>query len=278
VRDQISPFHAHGLRRVYASAASDLGYAEHRRALGAGFIIIATVAYVDTVTLFHRGMCPRHDLSWLRARFGRRMIMKRCEEPGNAFCGGLITLHQPDIETLQRLNSIPKQRFMVSAVHIAVDFICPDQGQAKLAAAFLGRAAVQKWHRRNHHSHRERNTHYWRQERSTRNIAVYGDRASKTGEGPCCHVELRFTRAAACRRAGLDLNDLLDGPNVSRLLNSQARIAPIVIDERIVIESTEEDIYLVLDGVRMAKRGKPGTPEEETWIYLKPGSPERHQP
>ena len=45
--------------------------------------------------------------------------------------------------------------------------------------------------------------------------------------------------------------------------------------ERIVIESTEEDIYLVLDGVRMAKRGKPGTPEEETWIYLNPGSPER---
>jgi len=45
--------------------------------------------------------------------------------------------------------------------------------------------------------------------------------------------------------------------------------------ERIVIESTEEDIYLVLDGVRMAKRGKPGTPEQETWIYLKPGSPER---
>jgi hypothetical protein len=45
--------------------------------------------------------------------------------------------------------------------------------------------------------------------------------------------------------------------------------------ERIVIESAEEDIYLVLDGVRMAKRGKPGTPEQETWIYLKPGSPER---
>lgn len=45
--------------------------------------------------------------------------------------------------------------------------------------------------------------------------------------------------------------------------------------DRIIIETTEEDIYLVLDGVRMAKRGKPGTPEQETWIYLKPGSPER---
>ena len=45
--------------------------------------------------------------------------------------------------------------------------------------------------------------------------------------------------------------------------------------DRIIIETTELDIYLVLDGVRMAKRGKPGTPEQKTWIYLKPGSPER---
>ena len=86
---------------------------------------------------------------------------------------------------------------------------------------------MQKWHRRNHQTHRERNTHYFRQERSTRNIAIYGDREFKTGEGPCCHLEMRFTRAAACRRAGLDLHHLLHGPDVSQLLNGQARIAPI---------------------------------------------------
>ena len=136
-------------------------------------------------------------------------------------------MHQPDVETLERLRAIAKRPFVVNAVHIAVDFICPDQAQAKLAAEFLGRAAVQKWHRRNHSSHRERNTHYLRRGGSTRNIAVYGDRKSKTGEGPCCHVEMRFTGADACRRAGLDLNKLLDGPDVLRLLESQARIAPI---------------------------------------------------
>jgi hypothetical protein len=38
---------------------------------------------------------------------------------------------------------------------------------------------------------------------------------------------MRFTSAAACRRAGLDLNHLIDGPDVPRLLNGQARIAPI---------------------------------------------------
>ena len=191
------------------------------------FTVTATVAYVDTLTLFHRGMFPGDELSWLRTRFGRRMILESCKAPRNAFCGGLITLHQPDVETLERLIALPKQGFVVSAVHIAVDFICADQGHAKGAAEFLERAAVQKWHRRNHHSHREKNTHYWRQKRSTRNIAVYGDRKSKTGEGPCCHVEMRFTGADACRRAGLDLKHLLEGPDVLGLLNSQARIAPI---------------------------------------------------
>ena len=38
---------------------------------------------------------------------------------------------------------------------------------------------------------------------------------------------MRFTGADACRRAGLDLNKLFDGPDALRLLESQARIAPI---------------------------------------------------
>ena len=38
-----------------------------------------------------------------------------------------------------------------------------------------------------------------------------------------------------------------------------------------MIERTDTDIFLVLDGVRIAKRGEPGTPEEESWIYLEPG-------
>jgi hypothetical protein len=188
------------------------------------FTATATVAYVDTIRLFYRGMFPGDQLSWLRARFGRRMFLESWKAPVR---GGHVTLHQPDVESLERLRAIAKRPFVVNAVHIAVDFICPDQEQAELAAAFLGRAVLQKWHRREHSSHRERNTRYCRRGRSTRNIAVYGDRESKTGEGPCCHVEMRFTSADACERAGLDLNNLLDGLDVLGLLNSQARIAPI---------------------------------------------------
>ena len=42
------------------------------------------------------------------------------------------------------------------------------------------------------------------------------------------------------------------------------------VDE-LIIENEGEDIYVVADGVRIAKRGPPGTLQAETWISLKPG-------
>jgi hypothetical protein len=38
-----------------------------------------------------------------------------------------------------------------------------------------------------------------------------------------------------------------------------------------IVEITKTDIYVVCDGVRIAKRGKPGTPQAKTWIALEPG-------
>jgi hypothetical protein len=37
------------------------------------------------------------------------------------------------------------------------------------------------------------------------------------------------------------------------------------------VEITKQDIYVVYDGVRIAKRGKPGTHQAKTWISLEPG-------
>jgi hypothetical protein len=37
------------------------------------------------------------------------------------------------------------------------------------------------------------------------------------------------------------------------------------------VECTEEDMYVVFDGVRIAKRGKPNTPQAKAWISLQPG-------
>jgi hypothetical protein len=40
-----------------------------------------------------------------------------------------------------------------------------------------------------------------------------------------------------------------------------------------VVEVTEAgtDTFVVLDGVRIAKRGRPNTPQAGTWILLQPG-------
>ena len=38
-----------------------------------------------------------------------------------------------------------------------------------------------------------------------------------------------------------------------------------------VIESDGADLFVVFDGVRIAKRGRPNTPQARTWIALEPG-------
>jgi hypothetical protein len=37
------------------------------------------------------------------------------------------------------------------------------------------------------------------------------------------------------------------------------------------IESDGTDVFVVLNGVKIAKRGYPGTPQSKTWIPLEPG-------
>ena len=38
-----------------------------------------------------------------------------------------------------------------------------------------------------------------------------------------------------------------------------------------VVEETETDTFVVLDGVRTAKPGRPNTPQVGTWVPLQPG-------
>jgi hypothetical protein len=37
------------------------------------------------------------------------------------------------------------------------------------------------------------------------------------------------------------------------------------------LEVTRDDIFIVYDDRRVAKRGKPGTPQAKTWVSLEPG-------
>ncbi|MGB6540585.1 MAG: hypothetical protein WBF03_06875 [Xanthobacteraceae bacterium] len=36
-------------------------------------------------------------------------------------------------------------------------------------------------------------------------------------------------------------------------------------------ETGFDEMYVVLDGVRIAKRGRPDTPQAQTWVSLEPG-------
>jgi hypothetical protein len=41
--------------------------------------------------------------------------------------------------------------------------------------------------------------------------------------------------------------------------------------ERAMIESDGSDLFVVFDGKRIARRGRPGTPQARTWVSLEPG-------
>jgi hypothetical protein len=37
------------------------------------------------------------------------------------------------------------------------------------------------------------------------------------------------------------------------------------------VEVTDTDMFVVFKGKRIARRGKPGTPEARTWVTIEPG-------
>jgi hypothetical protein len=202
---------------------------------GTAFVINDAIAYLDSLTLFFWQAPGRDLLGSLRKSYQRHLIVKAYQVPRRRFAGRRrgghsrrwhVTIHQPEPETLASLSSMHR-KFAVHAVHVAIDFLCPDPAQADLATAFLRRGVVQKWRRRHQLSHSEANTTYWSVNRKARrNIALYGDRLSKTGFGACSHFEMRFTGAAACKRAGLgDLSSLMRGIDAMALLKHQTRLA-----------------------------------------------------
>jgi hypothetical protein len=133
------------------------------------FVINDAIAYLDSLTLFFWHAPGRDLLGALRKSYQRRLIVKAYQVPRRSFAGRRrgghskrwhVTIHQPALETLASLSSVHR-KFAVHAVHVAIDFLCPDPAQADLATAFLTRGVVQKWRRRTQLSHSEANTRYW---------------------------------------------------------------------------------------------------------------------
>ncbi len=192
---------------------------------GTGFVVTDAVAYVDSLVLYCWRPLPKGVVGSLRQQYGRRLLVEEYVIPRLRRSCWFVTIQQPKTATLNFLRTIQQDRFVVHAVHIATDFVCPDRRQAECATNFLKRGTVQKWRRRGYKSHLEANTAYAHIDRKRpRNIAHYGDRLSKTGAGACSHFELRFTGADACKAAGLgELADLVT-VDVMRLLKREAKI------------------------------------------------------
>jgi hypothetical protein len=192
---------------------------------GTGFVILSAVACVDTVAFFSRRPLPPGVLGSLRREYRKNLIVEELSRPRNLGPRippwWLITIHQPKRATLKTLAQIQCGNFVVSQVHVAVDFTCSNPGQAALAVQYLKRRCVQKW-RANRLFNLEYG--YWGRQGTRRNIASYV-RRSKVSLRPAAHHEFRFTGAAACKRAGVaSLPELIHGLDAMKLLERQVKL------------------------------------------------------
>jgi hypothetical protein len=196
-------------------------------------MITSAQLYVDSIILLSRGSLPNQLLQTVRWLQRKPLIIDELPVYGREGqflgCWFFTAIHQPTVATLNYLAPMKGTKFALHAVHIAFDFLLPDLLQASKAKDFLMRSLRLKW-RRCQPLGSELNTDYWREDpKSSRNIALYCDKPSRTDRGPCCHLEFRFTGAAACRRAGLGNLQALSCGSIDPfiLLNREAKITTV---------------------------------------------------
>jgi hypothetical protein len=162
------------------------------------------LTYIDTVAVFFRYRVPKAKaLSESSTRFRFDPLRSN-----NGFLFGYhLTVHQPSAKVLRILDQLQREYDgTISVVHVARNY--------NIDKAKELRRAKLRWRRRGPKMHFD-NAMYWikqkgRTARSNRDLLLYWDRPSKITEQPCAHLELRFQRAEACKRAGLfRVRDLL---------------------------------------------------------------------
>jgi hypothetical protein len=200
--------------------------------IGGSFEITEARAYVDTITLFSRQPLPRQVFREVRGLQKRPLVRRTVPIRGRDGwpIGNLFfnSIRQPANATMDYLARMHGNEITLRAVHVAFDFLVADKRQALEAKHFFCQHLRQTW-RRSQDCRSELNSFYWKIGRNQpRNIALYCDRLSKTGGGHCCHLELRFTGADACRRAGLsNLGGLARGVDAFSVLKHGTKLSTV---------------------------------------------------
>ncbi|ESX88687.1 hypothetical protein X756_09855 [Mesorhizobium sp. LSHC412B00] len=207
------------------------------RELAAADSIIDTVAYIDQLEIVFYPKLPGYLYRELRRLNGSAPFPRRRNNaqklPPRMRAGSVWVLMQPTAAALSYLDknthysygqTSVRPIFSVARVDIAVDFITRSKRHAGLAGSLLENCFLQKFH-----GARRTNsvaaTVYTSINKTTRNVTMYSDRPSKTGLGPCAHLELRFFSVGTCQRVGLNnLRRLASGINAMTLLEDQSRL------------------------------------------------------
>lgn len=184
--------------------------------------VIDVAPYLDTVAIVAKEPLSSAAGKKLREMMGDRLILGTSKSAYRY----RITLHQPPRAALDVVAKVSRDH-VVSRMDIAVDLIARTQQEAAEVGKFLEFHMTQKWHGERE-TRLEENTGYFGQRSTSRNIAVYSDRPSKTSGQPCVHVEFRFCGALSCQRIGVYSLGDITSLDPTTLIERNARLSIIV--------------------------------------------------
>ncbi len=180
---------------------------------------LATVATPDTVGVFMRWP-PRglRRLLMAAATAERDVQIRRC--PGGGIRAEVNRANTAVILLMRRLAGDRRLISCVSRVDIAVDFRMRDEDEARALFDWLTRRAKLKWRSKRGRKQYPREIDQrrgalwvlWTGRHRPRDLCVY------VKPGNVVRMELRFQKAAAVRRAGLDKLEELENLDVRKLI------------------------------------------------------------